>query len=47
MENPMIDFYTSTTPNRRKISIMLERLNFLTTHPPLGKFEQRQDWYLK
>jgi GSH-dependent disulfide-bond oxidoreductase len=45
----MIDFYTSTTPNGRKISIMLEEtgLPYNLIHLHLSKFEQRQDWYLK
>ena len=45
----MIDFYTSNTPNGRKISIMLEEteLPYNLIHLHLGKFEQRQDWYLK
>lgn len=45
----MIDFYTSTTPNGRKVSIMLEEagLPYNLIHLHLGKFEQRQDWYLK
>lgn len=45
----MIDFYTSTTPNGRKISIMLEEtgLPYNLIHLHLSKLEQRQDWYLK
>jgi len=45
----MIDFYTSNTPNGRKVSIMLEEteLPYNLIHLHLGKFEQRQDWYLK
>jgi glutathione S-transferase len=45
----MIDFYTSTTPNGRKVSIMLEEveLPYNLIHLHLSKFEQRQDWYLK
>lgn len=45
----MIDFYTSTTPNGRKISIMLEEaeIPYNLIHLHLSKFEQRQDWYLK
>lgn len=45
----MIDFYTSNTPNGRKISIMLEEteLPYNLIHLHLDKFEQRQDWYLK
>ena len=38
----MIDFYTWTTPNGRKISIMLEELGVeYTAHPiDIGKAEQ-------
>ena len=38
----MIDFYTWTTPNGRKISIMLEELGVeYTAHPiDIGKDEQ-------
>ena len=45
----MIDFYTSNTPNGRKVSIMLEEvgLPYNLIHLHLSKFEQRQDWYLK
>ena len=45
----MIDFYTSTTPNGRKVSIMLEEIElpYNLIHLHLSKFEQRQDWYLK
>ena len=45
----MIDFYTSTTPNGRKVSIMLEEteLPYKTTHLKLGKMEQKQDWYME
>ncbi len=45
----MIDFYTSNTPNGRKISIMLEEteLPYNLIHLHLSELEQRQDWYLK
>lgn len=45
----MIDLYTSTTPNGRKVSIMLEEveLPYNVIHVKLGKKEQKQDWYLK
>jgi len=45
----MIDFYTSTTPNGRKVSIMLEEIElpYNLIHLHLSKLEQRQDWYLK
>jgi len=45
----MIDFYTSTTPNGRKVSIMLEEtgLPYNTTHLKLGKMEQKEDWYME
>jgi GST-like protein len=45
----MIDFYTSTTPNGRKISIMLEEIGlpYSMTHLHLSKMEHKQDWYLK
>ena len=45
----MIDFYTSTTPNGRKVSIMLEETGvpYNLIHLHLSNFEQRQDWYLK
>lgn len=45
----MIDFYTSTTPNGRKVSIMLEEaeIPYNLIHLHLGKLEQRQEWYLK
>jgi len=44
----MIDFYTSATPNGRKISIMLEEtgLPYNMTHLHLSKLEHKQDWYL-
>lgn len=45
----MIDLYTSTTPNGRKVSIMLEEveLPYNVTHLKLGKMEQKEDWYMK
>ncbi|WP_207796169.1 glutathione S-transferase N-terminal domain-containing protein, partial [Leptospira ellisii] len=45
----MIDLYTASTPNGRKVSIVLEELGIpYTVHPiDLGKLEQKEDWYLK
>ncbi|MEM7008500.1 MAG: glutathione binding-like protein [Thermodesulfobacteriota bacterium] len=45
----MIDFYTSTTPNGRKVSIMLEEIGlpYKTIHLKLGKMEQKEDWYME
>lgn len=45
----MIDLYTSTTPNGRKVSIMLEEtgLPYNVNHLKLGKMEQKEDWYLE
>ena len=45
----MIDLYTSSTPNGRKISVMLEEteLPYNMRHIHLGKLEQKEDWYLK
>ena len=45
----MIDLYTSTTPNGRKVSIMLEEveLPYNVIHVKLGKKEQKQEWYMK
>ena len=45
----MIDLYTSTTPNGRKASIMLEEtgLSYNVTHLKLGKMEQKEDWYME
>lgn len=45
----MIDLYTSTTPNGRKASIMLEEaeLPYNVHYLRLGKMEQKEDWYLK
>ncbi len=45
----MIDLYTSTTPNGRKVSIMLEEveLPYVVKHIKLGKKEQKQDWYME
>lgn len=45
----MIDLYTSTTPNGRKVSIMLEEveLPYNVNHLKLGKMEQKQDWYME
>ncbi len=45
----MIDLYTSTTPNGRKVSIMLEEtgLPYNVNHLKLGKMEQKQEWYME
>jgi len=45
----MIDLYTSTTPNGRKVSIMLEEtgLPYITKHLKLGKMEQKEGWYME
>ncbi|UOG57286.1 glutathione S-transferase family protein [Leptospira noguchii] len=45
----MIELYSASTPNGRKISIMLEELGIpYTVHPiDLGKLEQKQEWFLK
>ena len=45
----MIDLYTGTTPNGRKVSIMLEELGLdYTVHPiNLGKGEQKSQAFLK
>lgn len=45
----MIDLYTSSTPNGRKISIMLEEtgLPYNVNHLKLGKMQQKEDWYLE
>ncbi|PJZ55591.1 glutathione S-transferase family protein [Leptospira barantonii] len=45
----MIELYSASTPNGRKVSIMLEELGIpYTVHPiDLGKLEQKQDWFLK
>ncbi|MCZ6791158.1 MAG: glutathione S-transferase N-terminal domain-containing protein, partial [Candidatus Dadabacteria bacterium] len=45
----MIDLYTSTTPNGRKASIMLEEtgLPYNLKHIHLTRMEQKEDWYLK
>ena len=45
----MIDLYTSSTPNGRKISIMLEEveLPYNVNHVKLGKKQQKEDWYLE
>ncbi|EMN47779.1 glutathione S-transferase, N-terminal domain protein [Leptospira interrogans str. L1207] len=45
----MIELYSASTPNGRKISIMLEELGIpYTVHPiNLGKLEQKQEWFLK
>ncbi len=45
----MIDLYTSTTPNGRKASIMLEEtgLSYNVNHLKLGKMEQKEDWYME
>ena len=44
----MIDFYTWTTPNGRKVSIMLEELGAdYTVHPVnIGQGEQHEDAFL-
>src|SRR4029453_10946084 len=46
---PMIDLYTSPTPNGWKASIMLEEIGLPYTVKPirLEMLEQKQDWYLK
>jgi glutathione S-transferase len=45
----MIDLYTSSTPNGRKVSVMLEEtdLPYNLHHIHLSKMEQKEDWYLK
>ena len=45
----MLDLYTSTTPNGRKVSIMLEETGvpYITKHLKLGKMEQKEDWYME
>jgi GSH-dependent disulfide-bond oxidoreductase len=45
----MIDLYTATTPNGKKISIALEEmgLKYNVISLDLGKLEQKQEWYLK
>ena len=45
----MITLYTASTPNGRKISIMLEECALeYNVHPlALDKGEQKQDWYLQ
>jgi len=45
----MIDLYTSTTPNGRKVSIMLEEIELPYTlkHIHLTRMEQKEDWYLE
>ena len=45
----MIDLYTWTTPNGRKVSVMLEELGLAyEAHPiDIGKDEQFQPWFLK
>ncbi|EPG75049.1 glutathione S-transferase [Leptospira fainei serovar Hurstbridge str. BUT 6] len=45
----MIDLYTASTPNGRKISIMLEETGLpYVVHPiDLNKLEQKEEWYLK
>ncbi len=45
----MIDLYTSTTPNGRKVSIMLEETGvpYITKHLKLGKMEQKEDRYME
>jgi GST-like protein len=48
-EKPLIDLYTWSTPNGRKVSIMLEELGLdYTTHAiNIGKGEQHSDAFLK
>jgi GST-like protein len=45
----MIDLYTSTTPNGRKVSIMLEEIELPYTlkHIHLTRMEQKEEWYLE
>lgn len=45
----MIELYSASTPNGRKISILLEELGIpYTVHSiDLGKLEQKQEWFLK
>ncbi len=45
----MIELYTSSTPNGRKVSIMLEEtgLPYNINHLKLGKMQQKEDWYLE
>jgi len=45
----MIDLYTSTTPNGRKVSIMLEEIELPYTlkHIHLTRMEQKEERYLK
>ncbi|EMN46423.1 glutathione S-transferase family protein [Leptospira weilii] len=45
----MIELYSASTPNGRKVSIMLEELGIpYTIHPiDLDKLEQKQEWFLK
>ncbi|EKP05406.1 glutathione S-transferase, N-terminal domain protein [Leptospira kirschneri str. 2008720114] len=45
----MIELYSASTPNGRKISILLEELGIpYIVHPiDLGKLEQKQEWFLK
>lgn len=45
----MIELYSASTPNGRKISIMLEELGIpYTVHPiDLGKLEQNKNGFLK
>lgn len=45
----MIELYSASTPNGRKVSIMLEELGIpYTVHPmDLDKLEQKQEWFLK
>lgn len=49
MEKSLIDLYTWSTPNGRKVSIMLEELGLeYRTHPiNIGKGEQHSDSFLK
>ena len=44
----MIDLYTSSTPNGRKVSVMLEEteLPYELKHLSLSKLQQKEDWYL-
>ncbi len=45
----MIDFYTSNTPNGKKVAIMLEelRLPYNLIHVHLSKLEQKEESYLR
>ncbi|MBM9575828.1 glutathione S-transferase family protein [Leptospira sp. 201903070] len=45
----MIELFTASTPNGRKVSILLEELGIPYTVYPVdfGKLEQKEEWYLK